>query len=333
MKTKACFLVFLLSMSFGYVLAQDLRDLRATPDTSFVENQEQQLDIRTINVPIPRLDLTVNYWKHWTKFGINMNQAAFSNNWGAGGVNSVAWSSTGWHKSEYNKRDFNFTTEIELRYGKVKNENQLAKKNTDRIFWDNKLGYEFVQNWSVFASLTFESIFDVGYNYGRDEETGEEIITGIRTAFMAPGYITESLGIEYKPDNTFSLRFGTGTARQTLVLDDRVEPAGDGSRFGVEAGRRLRNELAFQITANLDRNIGENFNIKSRYNLFADYTEITKPDHRFDTTLTAKISSIISVTARGALVYDRTFIAEGDDRAMVQYSQELALGLLFSFPR
>lgn len=36
---------------------------------------------------------------------------------------------------------------------------------------------------------------------------------------MAPGYITESVGIEYTPDKTFSLRFGTGTARQTLILD------------------------------------------------------------------------------------------------------------------
>lgn len=333
MKIKACCLVLLLSVTYGYVLAQDLRDLRAMPDTNFVEDQSRPLGIRNINVPIPRLDLTVNYWKHWTKFGLNLNQSSFSENWSAGGVNSISWSTTGWHKSEYNKGGFNFTTEMDFRYGKVKNEDQLAKKNTDRLFWDNKLAYKFADNWSVFTSVTFESIFDVGYNYGRDADTGDEIITGIRTAFMAPAHITESLGLEYKPDNTFSLRLGTGTARQTIVLDDRVVPAADGSRFGVEAGKTIRNELAFQITANLDRNLSRNLNLKSRYNLFADYQEITKPDHRFDATLTARITSVISVTMRGEMVYDRGFIAEGDDRAKIQYSQAMALGVLFSFPR
>lgn len=334
MEIKAYLAVVFFVFGASAVLAQDLRELRALPDTNIVDvRQNAPLGIRNVIVPIPSLGLSVNYWKHWSKFGINLNQASFSENWSAGGVNSVAWSSLMWHKSEYNRGDFNFTTETDLRYGKIKNEDQLAKKNNDRIFWDNKLGYKFSRNWSVFISLTFESIFDVGYNYGRDPETNEEIITGVRTAFMAPGYITESLGLEYKPDNTFSLRLGTGTARQTIVLDDRVQRADDGSRFGVEADRSIRNELAFQLTANLDRNLSKNLNLKSRYNMLADYSELTQPDHRLDLTLTAKVSNMVSVTLNGIMLYDRAFIAEGQDRPRVQWSQSLAMGLLYSLPR
>src|SRR5690606_35720815 len=118
------------------------------------------------------------------------------------------------------------------------------RKNNDRMFWDNKLSLKVSKSWSLFTSLTFESQFDLGLTYGADGE-----ITDTISNFMAPGYLTESLGIEYKPDNTFSVRFGTGTARQTFILDDRLIPRNGATRFGVESDKRFRNDLAFQVTA------------------------------------------------------------------------------------
>src|SRR5690606_27311270 len=190
-----------------------------------------------------------------------------------------------------------------LQYGKVKNRDQLARKNNDRIFWDNKLSLKIAKNWSLYTSLTFETQFDVGYSYGTASD-GRDSITGLISNFMAPGYITESFGLEYKPDETFSLRFGTGTARQTLIMDDRLRPRsaeeyyrkhgtfpdpnditkGTGEIFGVAEGHSFKNELAFQLTANLDRNLSENLNLKARYNLFADYQDINDPNHRLDAT-------------------------------------------------
>ena len=334
MKQVICFVALATCLGLGNAYAQDLKDLRALPDTSIVGGRTNRpLSIRNVKVPIPELGLSVDYWKHWTKLGINLNQASFSENWREGGINSMAWSTTAWHKSEYNRNDFNFTTEADLRYGVLANESQRARKNVDRILWDNKLAYKFASRWSIFTSVSFESIFAPGYQNPAEENRGQII-----TRFMSPGYLTESLGLEYKPDNTFSLRFGTGTARQTFVLDDRVRliNADTGLReaaFGVEPGSRVRNELGFQLVANLDRQLSKNFHIKSRYALLADYTEITNPDHRLDLTLTAKISDIISVTANGIMVYDRTWIAENETRPGVQYSQGLAMGILFNFPR
>jgi len=307
----------------------DLKGLRAKPDTNIVEKPQAPVtNLQQVTVPIPKLDLEVNYWKHWTKFGINMNQASFSENWSAGGVNSIAVGLLGWHKSEYNKNNFQYVTEIDLRYGKIKNKDQLAKKNNDRIFWDHKIAHKLSKSWALYFAVTFESQFDVGYNYGKDENTNEEIITGTKSRFMAPGYFTESFGLEFKPDNTFSLRLGTGTARQTLVLDDEIsQKEKENDRFGVNQGAQFRNDLAFQITANLDRNLSKNLNIKSRYNLFADYKEISDPDHRLDLTLTAKVTNLVNVSLNGIMVYN------SDEDVKVQYSQALALGLTYTLPR
>lgn len=341
-KINFLFVVFLLAMSQLSVAQVDLKGLRAKPDSNIVEKPQAPVtNLQDMMVPIPKLDLEVNYWKHWTKFGVNMNQASFSENWSAGGVNSIAVGLLGWHKSEYNKNNFQYVTEIDLRYGKIKNKDQLAKKNNDRIFWDNKIAYKLSPAWALYFSVTFESQFDLGYTYRTED--GVERIYEYNTSFMGPGYFTESFGLEYKPDNTFSLRLGTGTARQTLVLDDRVKPltideyalrypennpiTKDQEKFGLHPGENFKNDLAFQITANLDRNLSKNLNIKSRYNLFADYKELSDPDHRLDATLTAKVTNLVNVSLTGIMVYN------SDEDVKVQYSQALALGLTYTLPR
>lgn len=341
-KINFLFVVFLLAMSQLSVAQVDLKGLRAKPDSNIVEKPQAPVtNLQEVMVPIPKLDLEVNYWKHWTKFGVNMNQASFSENWSAGGVNSIAIGLLGWHKSEYNKNNFQYVTEIDLRYGKIKNKDQLAKKNNDRIFWDNKIAYKLSPAWALYFSVTFESQFDLGYTYRTED--GVERIYEYNTSFMGPGYFTESFGLEYKPDNTFSLRLGTGTARQTLVLDDRVKPltideyalrypennpiTKDQEKFGLHPGENFKNDLAFQITANLDRNLSKNLNIKSRYNLFADYKELSDPDHRLDATLTAKVTNLVNVSLTGIMVYN------SDEDVKVQYSQALALGLTYTLPR
>lgn len=327
------FVILLLVVSQQGMAQTDLKKLRAKPDTNIVEKPQAPVtNLQDVMVPIPQLDLEVNYWKHWTKFGINMNQASFSENWSAGGVNSIAIGLLGWHKSEYNKNNFQYVTEIDLRYGKIRTskdgQRSLAKKNNDRIFWDHKIAHKLSKSWAIYFAVTFESQFDAGYKYGPDEVTNEEIIKDTVSRFMAPGYFTESFGLEYKPDNTFSLRLGTGTARQTLLLDERISnKPNDKDRFGVDLGSKFKNDLAFQVTANLDRNLSNNLNIKARYNLFADYKELSDPDHRLDATLTAKVTNLVNVSLSGIMVYN------SDEDVKVQYSQALALGLTYTLPR
>lgn len=332
-KINFLFVVFLLVMSQMGIAQVDLKKLRSKPDTNIVEKPQAPVsNLQEVMVPIPKLDLEIDYWKHWTKLGVNLNQASFSENWSAGGVNSIAVGLLGWHKSEYNKNNFQYTTEIDLKYGVVRTSGEevkrLAKKNNDRIFWDHKIAHKLSQSWALYFSVTFESQFDAGYKYGRHPDTNDEIITDTISRFMAPGYFTESFGLEYKPDNTFSLRLGTGTARQTLLLDNRIaQKENDNDRFGVDLGKNFRNDLAFQVTANLDRNLSNNLHIKARYNLFADYKEISDPDHRLDATLTAKVTNLINVSLTGIMVYNSA------ETSKVQYSQALAMGLTYTLPR
>ncbi|MBP3944221.1 DUF3078 domain-containing protein [Sphingobacteriaceae bacterium WQ 2009] len=318
---------------------ENLRELRIKPDSIIHITDQRKLNIKPIVADIPDLALEVDYWKHWTKFGINLNQSEFNDYWNAGGVSSISIGLLANHKSDFTKDNFNFVTEFDLRYGKLRNKGQIAKKNQDRIFWDNKLSYKLSKDWSLFTSITFESQFDAGYSYTSDNKSVDKLIS----SFMAPAYITESFGLEYKPDKSFSLRFGTGTARQTIILDkrlvgltvaeyalkypDRAPISVDQKPFGVDTGKKFKNDLAFQLTANLDKNITSTINVKSRYNLFANFRKFGDPSHRLDLTVSAKVSRLVNVTLNGVMIYDSDVISK------VQLSESLAMGLVFSLPK
>src|SRR5699024_11678940 len=122
---------------------------------------------------------------------------------------SVSLLGIAWHKAEYNKNDFLYVSEIDLKYGKAKNKGQIAKKNNDRIFWDNKLSYKLSPKWSLYTSITFETQFDIGPEYGKDS-LGNEIHSAVKTSFIAPSNLTDSFDFQYYTIyTTFSIPFVT----------------------------------------------------------------------------------------------------------------------------
>ncbi|SOD19928.1 DUF3078 domain-containing protein [Pedobacter xixiisoli] len=266
----------------------------------------------------------INYWKTKATVGINANQASFSDNWKGGGVNSIAIGALLNHKAEYSKESYSYTSEVILQYGKVKNKDQLQKKTNDRIYWDNKAAFQLSKNWYFFASVSFESQFDKGFSYSKDANGNE--VAKILSKFMSPGYLTESLGFEYKPSKVFSTRIGTGTARQTFVLDTTIYRT-NAKNFGVDIGKRMRNDLAFQIVSNLEKEIMKNTILKAKYNMFIPYEDFGETDHRLDVVITSKLNRFLNVSLTGVILYDK------DMDLKVQRSQALALGASFTFPR
>ena len=143
---------------------------------------------------------------------------------------------------------------------------------------------------------------------------------------MSPGYLTESIGFEYKPTKFFDLRLGTGSARQTFVLDTTIyhnQPA----NYGVTPGHTFLNQLAFQAVAIFDKNIATNMHLNARYALFIPYARIPEfITHRLDMVLTANVNRLIAVTINGTALYDKNT----SDR--IQGSESLALGVIYKFP-
>jgi hypothetical protein len=258
------------------------------------------------------------YWNSEFSAGLNFNQASFSGNWKAGGVSSIAFGTLIFGKANYAKEKWSWDNQLELVYGIVKNQGQTFRKSNDRIFFDSKLGYEFAPKWSYFTSVNFITQFDQGFDYGGLEPV---LISG----FFSPAFLTTGLGIQYKPNEEFALRMAPFSPRFTVVSNPDLFLTVP-ENFGVPIGSTVRTEwLAFQLFMTYNKKISENLTFNSRYQLFANYEQLSfrNVDHRLDFTVIAKITRFVDVTFTSINVYDL------DMSDKIQYSQGLALGILY----
>lgn len=298
-----------------------LNKYRIAPKKNAIPVPATPLQIQPEFIPVTMLDYKINYWRKFVTFGLNFNQAAFSNNYSAGGISTIALGSTFVYRVEYNKAPFSYSTELNLLYGKSKNKGQSSRKTNDRIFLDNKVATQMSKNWFFFGSLSFESQFDKGYQY--TDAAGVTLDPPILISnFMAPGYLTESVGFEYKPAPYFDLRLGTGTARQTFVLDDNVK-----GNYGVDSNKTIRTDIAFQMVAILDKDIAKNMHLNARYDMFIPYGQsLAYVRHRIDAVLSAKVNRLINVSMNGTLLFDK------NTSNSIQGTEGLSLGILYKFP-
>lgn len=299
-----------------------INKLRIDSRRNAIPTRARAIQIQREQIPVTLMDYKINYWKKTVLFGLNFSQSAFTNNYSAGGVNSVALGTNFIYHTEYNKAPFSYVSELNLTYGVAKNKGQGKRKTNDRIYFDNKLASQLSKHWYFFGALTFESQFDKGFNYtdlGGGKFAAQQI-----SNFMAPGYLTESIGFEYKPTGYFDLRLGTGTARQTFVLDDSVRKSND---YGVGPNHTVKNDLAFQIVGLFDKDLMKNVHLNARYALFIPYGESPKfITHRLDAVLSARVNRLVNVTINGTLLYDR------HTATAAQGTEGLALGILYRFP-
>lgn len=258
-------------------------------------------------------------WKYSIKSGINFNQTSFSDNWAGGGVGSVALTSYLFATALYEKNKSTWRNELQLQYGIINAREQDTRKTIDRVFFDSKYGYELGDHWNIYSSLSFLTQFAPGYQFN-DDDTRNQI-----SDFMAPAFLTSSWGLEYVPNDWFWLRIGPFSPRLTFVTDTTLY-LNIPENYGVPIGEKVRYEwLAFQATAELDKDIGDNLNIKTRYNLFANYEEFSldKIDHFIEFLATSQVTKFIDVSLGINLIYD----SDQDDD--VQLSQLFGVGILY----
>jgi hypothetical protein len=271
------------------------------------------------------VDSTSN-WKKRFRVGINLNQASFSSNWKAGGVNSLGFNTLLNYQANYKKDKISWDNSIDLLYGMVNNQGQGYRKTLDRIYMDTKYGRGISEKWDMFISANFLSQFAKGYSYSKDVN-GVEVATLISDIF-APAYITTAWGLEYHPVDYFKLRLAPLAPRVTIVNDiDRFVTLDNPTPYGVNPGDKARYEwLAFQMLAEFNKDIAQNVNLKWRYVMFANYEtlELKKVDHRLEVGLSAKVSKFINVSLSSILIYDY------DQDLGAQVSQAFSLGMLYS---
>ncbi|MGV3657177.1 MAG: DUF3078 domain-containing protein [Chitinophagaceae bacterium] len=264
-------------------------------------------------------------WKRGGLFSVNLSQGTLRN-WAAGGdefalsINSIlslyAFYKEG-RRSWDNTFDFNF--------GYVNTTSLGARKNDDRIDFLSKYGYGLTEKLNLATLFNFRSQLLKGYNYPDDT-------TRILTSdFLSPANILLSLGLDYKPNQAFSLFFSPVTARLIVVSDDSLAAKGS---YGMEPGNNSKTEFGAFATANYIKEFNKIVSFKSRLDLFSNYRNKPKNIDLFWTNLlSVKLNKALSVSWNVDLIYDddvRIF-GENANAPATQLKSIVGAGLMLNF--
>lgn len=264
-----------------------------------------------------------SYWKKSSQFGANFSNAQFSN-FTAGGQNATGFNVFFNTKGDYARDKITWSNDLQLQYGILDNGSGV-RKSIDRLFFDTKVGRKLSKVWSLVGGVNFQTQFTAGYNYGETSAKDVKI-----SNLFAPAFITEYIGLEWKPKTFFSIVFSPAALRQTIVSDkDVFQKNKDGilqPAYGVPVGDSFKNDFAImQIVAAFDKDVAKNVNLKLRYQFFMDTKKPGNTDNRLDAKLAAKINKYFSATFDIILLYD------DDQSFQIQQARNLGLGFLYAF--
>jgi hypothetical protein len=268
-------------------------------------------------------------WNFGGMFSLGFSQVSLSN-WTAGGESSVAGNGLVSIFADFRRNNLIWNNSLDLGYGLQRREGERARKTDDRIELMSKLGLEAAGNWNYSGLVNFRTQMAPGYDYPNEEMP----ISG----FMAPAYLLGALGMDYQPDDNFSVFISPLTTKVTFVLDQDLADLG---AFGVDPGENMRYELGAYLRADYRVNITDDIMFRTKLDLFSNYLD--KPqnlDVNWETRLNLNITRYISASLGTHLIYDEdaTVITTDPDTGepvtsgpRIQFKQLLTVGLSFSF--
>lgn len=254
---------------------------------------------------------TIGPWIRGGFSSLNFNQVSLTN-WAAGGQSSLSVS--GLFNAFANYKNADSTTRwenaLDLGFGLIKQQDERLQKNDDRLEFNSKYGKLAGGKFYYTGLLNFRTQFAEGFNFPND--------TVVTSRFFSPAFLTVALGMEYKPNDYFSVFLSPATGKFTFVRDQTLANQG---AFGVdpavfdpngvllEEGRRFRAEFGASLVAKFQKDIFENVNLVSKLTLFNNYTDKNTPNRRnidvnFESLVGMKINRFLAASLFVNLIYD-----------------------------
>jgi hypothetical protein len=291
-------------------------------------------------------DTTVNGWKKGGFLAVNFNQVSLTN-WAAGGESALSATALGNAFVKYRKNDLYFESVLDAGFGFITTKSQSLRKNEDKIELNAKFGKKAKGKFYYAGMLNFRTQMAPGYNFPDD--------TTIISRFLAPGFLSLALGMDYKPNDWFSMFISPATGRSTFVMDQRLANLG---QFGVTAatydennniiteGQKSRFEFGAYLRARLQKDVVKNISIVSNLQLFNNYTDPIKAqraniDVNWENLILIKANKWLTTSIFTNLIYDNdvqvpvTRVVDGKEvigtGPRMQFKEVLGIGLSIKF--
>lgn len=233
-------------------------------------------------------------WRKGGLIAVNFSQVALKN-WAAGGQNSIAGNALVNYFANYKRGNRAWDNNLDMAYGLVlQGKHANAIKSDDRIEFTSTYGKQASHHWYYSALFNFRSQFTNGYNYPNDSV--------VISKFLSPGYVLLGPGMDYKPNDYFSLFLSPATIRFVIVTDKLLSAKG---AFGVDSGKTVKTEAGAFLKATFKKDLIPALNLQTSLDLFSNY--LHKPgniDVNWQTLFLLKVSKYISASLSFQVLYD-----------------------------
>ncbi|MCK5536888.1 MAG: DUF3078 domain-containing protein [Bacteroidales bacterium] len=261
----------------------------------------------------------------WQKGGIatlNFSQVSLTN-WAAGGNSSASGVLIFKSFANYKKDKLVWDNSIDLSYGGLKEMDKDFVKSNDKIELNSKLGIQAKDSWYYSGIIGFKSQFAAGYN---DSDTRDII-----SQFMAPGYLTAGLGMDYKREK-LSILIAPLSGKFTFIMDDKLAASGD---LGVDLGSNSRGEFGVNVKFEYKNEILKNVTLETSLDMFSNYFNNPENiDIDWNVLINMKINEYLSANLVSRLIYDddiKILDSTGKSAPRVQFMEMFGVGLSLKF--
>ena len=262
-------------------------------------------------------------WTIASTNSLNFSQMSLTN-WAAGGQGSIALNAyTDW-SAKLSKGRHLWENRFQAAYGFIQAFEDVYKKSDDKLILDSKWGFQAYDKLYISSAFNFTSQMTQGYDYPKDEDPRKI------SSFMAPGYFSLGLGIDYKPFSFVSVSASPLTSKMVIVADSLLR-----TRYGNAADNAVRMELGAQIKVDLKKEVFQNVTVATDLSLFSNY--LSKPSNikvTWNLLIDMKVNKFLSANFRLNMLYDDEISItdrNGNTGPRLQIKEVLGVGLTYKF--
>ena len=272
------------------------------------------------------------YWTNGVLTQIGFSQVSLTN-WAEGGSANVSLNGLIDANANYAKDKMIFENRLKISYGFVQSFDrttpldQQFSKSDDRIQLDSKWGWMLLDKLYFSALLNFRTQMSPTYEYVTDDVG--MVTRNTQSNFMAPGYLSLGIGVNYRPFNFLSFNISPATGNLVVVTDELLRET-----YGNDPDQAVRAEFGAQIKMDINYTY-KIFKISSALTLFSNY--LYRPDNiqvYWDVDASLALTKVLTLTARTNLIYDKNILIEDDlgvTAPRVQFKEIVSLGLTWTF--
>ncbi len=321
-------ITFFMAMSFVYVYAQvqAVDDIQQVEEVADGNKAKQENDEK-------KLSENPEGWKLGGTGSITFNQVGLKN-WSAGGDPSISLLGVVNAYADYKFGKHLWQNRLGIEYGTQKIKGEPIRKNSDRLELFTKYGYAVSKKWYVSAYANMRTLMTPTYEYGGD---GNKVL--MISKFASPMIIDGALGMDYVPNQYFSMFLSPIAAKMTIVANDSIAAQ---DRHG-NLGKNFRAEVGATAIFSYKQEVVKNVNVQSVLKVFKDYKNgpAQNIDVDWQTAIGLKVNKFLSAAIFTHLIWDYDQLIPVYDKKReetvtkrkVQFRDVIGIGLSYSMEK